>query len=94
MKGGLNKIMRNLKSSVKGSEFEKRLFKASYDGDWKEPKEKHLQFIQECFSSDHNTYISTEEVYEFFMERLSQTTKEMSSNTKMYTILHRCMTSE
>jgi len=94
MKGGLNKIMRNLKSSVKGCEFEKRLFKASYEGDWKEPKEKHVQFILDCFGIDLQSYISHEEVSEFIMDRINSTTKEMSSNTKMYIILHRCLTSE
>ena len=43
MIGGVNKILRNLESKVKGNgQFEARLIKATFNGDTKEPKEKHL----------------------------------------------------
>ena len=55
MKGGLNKLMRNINATVHGgsSAYQQSLVKATYDGDMKEPKEKHLLFIQECLT-DHN----------------------------------------
>ena len=54
MKGGINKVMRNIAASTADSEFEKvsystlltlliqRLTKATYGHDTKEPKEKHV----------------------------------------------------
>ena len=42
MISGFKKVMRNI-SAMKGkSTFEKRLIKATYPGDSKEPKEKHV----------------------------------------------------
>ena len=66
MKGGLNKIMRNVKASTKDSGVQQRLYKGTYDGDWKEPKEKHLKFIQECFSGEN---VTQEELTNFLLER-------------------------
>jgi len=43
MKGGLNKIIRKVAASKAKSSFEKRLIKATYGHDTKEPKEKHVK---------------------------------------------------
>jgi len=43
MIGGINKLFRNIASLKGKNEFEKRLIKASYAGDTKEPKEKHVK---------------------------------------------------
>ena len=53
MKGGLNKIMRNINATLKGqsSQFSQSLMKATYEGDIKEPKEKHVVLIIECLTS-------------------------------------------
>lgn len=45
MKGHFNKLFRNIAAKKGKNEFEKRLIKATYGHDSKEPKEKHVQFI-------------------------------------------------
>jgi hypothetical protein len=45
MKGGLNKIFRNLAAKTGSNEFEKRLIKATYGDDSKPPKEKHVIYL-------------------------------------------------
>ena len=45
MKGHFNKILRNIAARHGKNEFEKRLIKATYGHDSKEPKEKHVQFL-------------------------------------------------
>lgn len=42
MKGGFNKIIRNIVAGASDTEFEKRLTKATFHLDSKEPKEKHV----------------------------------------------------
>jgi hypothetical protein len=43
MVSGLNKYLRTIESKVKGKgHFDSRLIKATFNGDHKEPKEKHL----------------------------------------------------
>ena len=45
MLGGINKYLRKV-AAIKGkNEFEKKLIKATYKGDMKEAKEKHVTFI-------------------------------------------------
>ena len=54
MQGGINKMMRNFAATIAtGTEFEKKLFKATYHKDMKEPKEKHVVFLVECFANQH-----------------------------------------
>lgn len=45
MKGFFNKTVRNIASQRGGTEFGKRLIKATYGNDTKEPKEKHVQYL-------------------------------------------------
>ena len=57
MISGINKVLRNI-ASVKGkSEFEKRLIKAAYPGDMKEPKAKHVLYLIECLKGKHFEFI-------------------------------------
>jgi hypothetical protein len=48
MKGGLNKIFRNLAATRASCDEEKRVIKATYGQDSKEPKEKHVIFVIEA----------------------------------------------
>ena len=41
--------------------FEKGLIKASFHGDTKEPKEKHVQFILECLKGRHTELINKDD---------------------------------
>ena len=53
MFGGINKILRKV-SAIKGkNEYEKCLLKASYHGDMKEAKEKHVLFILEVLKGKY-----------------------------------------
>ena len=45
MIGALNKVFRKIAAQKGKTEFENRLIKATYNGDMKEAKEKHLLFI-------------------------------------------------
>jgi len=58
MKGGFNKMIRNIVASTSESEFEKRLVKATYHLDSKEPKEKHVIYMLECMNGDHRDQVS------------------------------------
>ena len=92
MKGGINKMMRNLAASVAtGSEFEKKLFKATYHGDMKEPKEKHVVFIEECFADEHKSIVRNEDAMKLFIDRHRNKVNEFVTNTKSFIILHRCL---
>jgi len=50
MKGGFNKILRNIVAGSSDTEYEKRLTKATFHLDDKEPKEKHV--ICKSFKTD------------------------------------------
>jgi hypothetical protein len=45
MINGFKKVLRNMYAHKAGDAFEKGLIKATFHGDTKEPKEKHVQFI-------------------------------------------------
>ena len=51
MKSGFGKIFRNIAASLEKTEFEKRLSKATYGYDEKEPKEKHVLYVIQCFQN-------------------------------------------
>lgn len=88
-------MMRNLAASVAtGSEFEKKLFKATYHGDMKEPKEKHVVFIEECFAHEHKTIVSQDDAIMLFTDRHRNKINEFVTNTKSFIILHRCLNNE
>jgi len=56
MKGGFNKILRNIVAGSSDTEFEKRLTKATFQLDSKEPKEKHV--ICKCNFSGLPLYVA------------------------------------
>jgi hypothetical protein len=89
MKGFFGKVGRNVAASVQGSEYEKRLSKATFPLDTKEPKEKHVQFIIECLSGEQSDLISYTDAYAFFLKRYTEKTDTMISVVKCYIILHR-----
>jgi hypothetical protein len=92
MQGGINKMMRNFAASIAtGTEFEKKLFKATYHGDMKEPKEKHVVFLVECFASQHKTIVSQDDAFDLFIERHRNKNNDFVANSKSYIILHRCL---
>ena len=72
MIGGINKVFRNIASLKGKSEFEKRLIKASYSGDNKEPKEKHIVFILECIKGRHLDLIRPKEALTKLFDRFFQ----------------------
>lgn len=46
MKGGINKMKRKIAAFVAtGSDYEEKLFEATYNGDTKEPKEEYLLYL-------------------------------------------------
>jgi len=63
MKGYFNKLLRNTAAGMQSTEFEKRLVKATFHLDSKEPKEKHVQFILEVFASEHLDLIDPETAF-------------------------------
>jgi hypothetical protein len=61
MLNGFKKILRNI-YAIKGADaFEKGLIKASFHGDTKEPKEKHVQFILQCLKGRHSELINKDD---------------------------------
>jgi hypothetical protein len=69
MKGFLGKVGRNVAASRQGTKFEKRLSKATFNLDTKEPKEKHVLFIVECLSGEHDDIVSFDDGYQMFLKR-------------------------
>jgi molecular chaperone GrpE (heat shock protein) len=54
MKGGFNKLMRNVAAKTKGNEFEQRLTKATFSVDTKEPKPKHVVYVLQCLKGQNH----------------------------------------
>jgi hypothetical protein len=91
----LNTLMRNIAATVAtGSDFEKKLFKATYHLDMEEPKEKHVSFIIECFADQHKSVVSQENALLIFVERHKNKQNDFVTNTKCFTILHRCLSNK
>ena len=89
MKGFFGKVGRNVAASVQGSEFEKRLSKATFPLDTKEPKEKHVVFVIECLSGEQSDLITYTDAYALFLKRYNEVKNEKISVAKCYIILHR-----
>ena len=95
MKGGITTLMRNIAATVAtGSDFEKKLFKATYHMDMEEPKEKHVSFIIECFADQHKAVVSQDNALLIFVERHKNKQGDFVTNTKCFTILHRCLSNK
>eukprot|EP00347_Sterkiella_histriomuscorum_P017298 403349923 len=94
MIGAFNKLFRNA-ASLKGKGiFDKRLIKASYSGDMKEPKEKHLLFILECLKGKHLELIRPKEALRKLSDRFFNNLKSLSLMIKALIILHRALQEE
>ena len=68
--GGFNKLLRNIAASTTDTEFEQRLTKATFSLDNKEPKEKHVIYMLECFNGEHRNQIKMEGALKMLFERL------------------------
>ena len=86
MKGFFGKVGRNLAASGAGTEYEKRLSKATYASDGMEPKEKHVEFIIECLSGEHADIITYEDAYALFRKRYDEIKNDLISATKCFII--------
>mmetsp|Transcript_15608 Transcript_15608/g.10981 ORF Transcript_15608/g.10981 Transcript_15608/m.10981 type:complete len:93 (-) Transcript_15608:1366-1644(-) len=92
MKGGFNKIMRNIvAASTSETEFEKRLTKATYHLDSKEPKEKHVIYLLECMNAEHRQEITIGNAVKYILDRLTNNLDNWAVNGKTLIIIHRAM---
>lgn len=64
MIGAINKVFRKVAAFKGKNEFENRLIKATYNGDLKEPKEKHVMFIIEVLKGQHHGLIRPKDALE------------------------------
>jgi hypothetical protein len=94
MIGALNKILRKA-AAVKGkSEFESHLIKATYHGDMKEAKEKHVQFIISVLKGFQHERIQPKEALEKILSTLFSNLKSITVINKSLSILHRALQEE
>ena len=90
MKGKLDTVIKNISAKVATkTEFEERLFKATYNQDMAEPKEKHVQFLIECFSDKQG--IDSTQALIYFIDRHKKEDGDFIVNIKSFCILHRCL---
>ncbi|CDW78428.1 UNKNOWN [Stylonychia lemnae] len=110
MIGAINKLFRNAAAIKGKNEFEKvksnplqiplrltiyqKLIKASYSGDMKEPKEKHVIFILECLKGRHLKLIRPKEALKKLSDRFFTNLRSISLNLKVLIILHRALQEE
>jgi hypothetical protein len=64
MLGAINKVFRKVAALKGKSEFESRLIKATYNGDLKEAKEKHVLFLLEVLKGKYHEMIRPNEALE------------------------------
>lgn len=89
MKGGFNKLIRNIVAGASDTEFEKRLTKATFHLDSKEPKEKHVIYLLECLNGEHKDQVSPLAALKFMFERHISNLDNWAINTKVLIIFHR-----
>ena len=94
MIGGINKLFRKVAAFKGKNEFESRLIKATYNGDLKEPKEKHVLFILDVIMGQYHEMIGPEPAIAFIMDTLFSNLKSISVVNKVLSILHRCLQEE
>ena len=88
MIGAINKYLRKAAALKGKSEFENRLIKATYNGDMKEAKEKHVLFILSVLKGHYHELIHPREALENIMDRLFSNLKSISVINKVLSILH------
>ena len=64
MIGAINKVFRKVASFKGKNEFESRLIKATYSGDLKEAKEKHVLFIIQVLKGNYVSMIRPNDAIE------------------------------
>lgn len=90
MKGHFNKLFRNIAAKKGKNEFEKRLIKATYGHDSKEPKEKHVQFL---FTAMHGGSMEAtpKHVLTSLNNRAMDNQENWAVNMKVLIIYHRLL---
>ena len=73
------------------NEFENRLIKASYYGDLKAAKEKHVVFIIDVLKGHYFEMISPAKAIDKIIDHYSKNLKSISTLNKTLSILHRAM---
>ena len=94
MIGAINKYMRKAAAFKGKTEFENRLIKATYSGDMKEAKEKHVLFIIEVLKGKYYQMMGPQEALDKILETLFNNLKSISVITKVLSILHRSLQEE
>lgn len=79
------------KSGASDTEFEKRLTKATFHLDNKEPKEKHVIYLLECLNGEHKDQVSPLGALKFILERLISNLDNWAVNTKIIIVFHRSL---
>ena len=94
MIGAINKVFRKVAAFKGKNEFETRFIKATYCGDLKEAKEKHVLFILEVLKGQYHEMIRPKEALEYILETLFSNLKSISVINKVLSILHRSLQEE
>lgn len=94
MIGALNKYLRKVAAFKGKSEFENRLIKATYIGDMKEAKEKHVEYILEVLKGCYHEQVGPRDALEKILDTLFANLKSISVINKVLSILHRSLQEE
>ena len=91
MIGAINKYLRKV-AALKGQNlFENRLIKATYNGDLKAAKEKHVLFILEVLKGQHIDVINPWDALDKILQSLFKNLKSISAINKVLSLLHRAL---
>jgi hypothetical protein len=91
MIGALNKYIRKMVAMKGRNEFETRLIKATYSGDLKAAKEKHVLFILKVLMGHYHEMIGPREALDKILDSLFANLKSISVINKSLSILHRAL---
>ena len=91
MIGAINKYLRKAHALKGKTEFENRLIKATYNGDMKEAKEKHVLFVREVLKGHYREMVDPKKALEKILETLFSNLKSISVINKVLSILHRSL---
>ena len=91
MFGAINKYMRKVAALKGKTEYERRVLKATYYGDLKEAKEKHVVFILEVLKGRYHEMLSPPNALDKLLDRLFSNLKSISVINKVLSIIHRSL---
>lgn len=94
MIGAINKLLRKAAAFKGKTEFENRLIKATYQGDLKEAKDKHVAFILDVLKGQYHEMVRPKDALEKILETLFSNLKSISVINKVLSILHRSLQEE